>query len=351
MTIKIEETANRSNQFGGQGSIVKSDTGMIAVAQQREVAEIQSAMIIARTNPRNELEAMDRILQACTRASLAESALYSYARGGTDITGPSIRLAEMLAQNWQNIDFGIRELEQRDGESTVEAYAWDIQNNVRQRKVFHVPHIRYSRSKGNTVLTDPRDIYEMVANQGARRLRTCILGVIPGDVIEAAVKQCDVTLATKAEVTPERIKSLITEFAKYSVTKEMIEKRIQRRLEAMTPALMVQLGKVYNSLKDGMSVVSDWFGPTTAEPEKGAISMKDLKPGKEDNRGHDQENLEKVGTDSLEEVNAYKAEVEAESREEDEERKAIREESAAPARKPVAKAASPFDEKSGRPRF
>ena len=71
----------------------------------------------------------------------------------------------------------------------------------------------------------------------------------------------------------------------------MIEKRIQRRLEAMTPALMVQLGKVYNSLKDGMSVVSDWFGPTKAEPEKGSINVEDLKPGAEPNRGHGDENM------------------------------------------------------------
>jgi hypothetical protein len=197
-------------------------TAMVAVAQQREIAEVQSKMILARANPRDERLAMDRILQACTRSSLAESALYCYSRGGTDITGPSIRLAEVLAQNWQNIDFGIRELEQRDGESTVEAYCWDLQNNVSQRKVFQVPHIRYSKSKGNTKLSDPRDIYEMIANQGARRVRSCILGVIPGDVTEEALKQCERTLATKAQVTPERLQSLLAKFSEFNVTKEMI---------------------------------------------------------------------------------------------------------------------------------
>jgi hypothetical protein len=52
----------------------------------------------------------------------------------------------------------------------------------------------------------------------------------------------------------------------------MIEKRIQRRLDAMTPALMVQLGKVYNSLKDGMSTIADWFevAPATADGGHGA---------------------------------------------------------------------------------
>lgn len=268
----------------------RQSSGMIAVAQQREIAEVQAAMMIARMNPRDEKLAKDRILQACTRPKLAEVALYQYNRGGSDVTGVSIRLAEVMAQNWGNFECGVRELDQRDGESTVEAYAWDIQTNFRDKKIFQVPHIRYSKAKGNVVLTDPRDIYEMIANLGARRKRACILAVIPGDVQEEAIKQSELTLTVKAEVTPERLKSLVEKFGEFGVTQEMIETRIQRHLEAMTPALLVQLGKIYNSIKDGMSTAAEWF-TAKAEPEKGAISMDDLKPGKEENRGHGNEGL------------------------------------------------------------
>lgn len=240
-----------------------------AAQQQREVAEVQGAIAIAKKFPRDEVEAMDRILQACTRPTLAESALYSYSRGGSDVTGPSIRLAEAMAQSWGNLQFGIRELEQRNGESTVEAYAWDCQTNVRQSKVFQVRHERHTKS-GTKRLTDPRDIYELVANNGARRLRACILGVIPGDVTEAAVRQCEVTMRTKINVTPELVQSLLEKFATYGVTSEMIEKRIQRRMDSITPALVVNLGKIFNSLKDGMSAPHDWFDiapppPATSE--------------------------------------------------------------------------------------
>lgn len=250
----------QENPFAASAPLQAGNAGnaLVQVEQQRAVAETQAAMIIAKRFPRDQIAAMDRILQACTRPTLAEQALYSYSRGGTEVTGPSIRLAEALAQSWGNNTFGIRELDQRHGESTVEAFAWDIETNTRQVKVFQVPHLRYTRN-GTKKLEDPRDIYEMVANQGARRLRACILGIIPGDVIEQAVKQCETTLKTKAEVTPERLTSLLEKFAEYQVTKEQIEKRIQRHLEAMTPALMVQLGKIYNSLKDGMSSPADWF--------------------------------------------------------------------------------------------
>ena len=125
---------------------------------------------------------------------MAEKAEYEYPRGDQKITGPSIRLAEVMAQNWGNIDFGIVELEQKSGESQVMAYAWDLETNTRQTRIFSVPHIRETK-KGNIPLTKPRDIYEQVANYGARRMRACILGVIPGDVIESAIRQCHETLA------------------------------------------------------------------------------------------------------------------------------------------------------------
>ena len=80
--------------------------------------------------------------------------MYEYPRGGTKVSGPSIRLAEAMAQNWGNIDFGITELEQKNGESQVMAYAWDLETNTRQVKIFSVPHVRGTK-KGNVPLTDP----------------------------------------------------------------------------------------------------------------------------------------------------------------------------------------------------
>lgn len=246
--------------------IAAAPTGASAQALvQREVAEVQAAMVIAQRFPRDEKAAMDRILTACTRPSLADAAVYQYSRGGSDVTGPSIRLAEELARGWGNIVCGITELSRYAGASECLAYAWDLQTNFRDEKRFQVRHWRDTK-KGGYAAKDERDIYEIIANQGARRKRACILAVIPGDVIEAAVKQCDVTLNTKAAVTDESLTKLVEAFERYGVTREHIEARMQRRLDAMTPALLVQFRKIYNSLKDGMSQPTDWFEIEAAAP-------------------------------------------------------------------------------------
>lgn len=262
----------------------QANQAMVAVEQERAMAEVQGAIVLAKRFPRNQMEALDRITVACQRTGLAEQALYSYSRGGTEITGPSIRLAEAIAQNWQNLQFGIRELEQRNGESAVEAFCWDVENNTRHVKTFQVKHERHTK-KGNYRLDDPRDIYELTANQGARRLRAAILSIIPGDVIESAITQCEQTLKAKADTSPEALKRTLEAFDKFKVTKEQIEKRIQRRLDTITPAQLVNLKKIYNSLKDGMSTAADWFEveeTAGAKTEaKGTDALKEkLKAGK-----------------------------------------------------------------------
>ena len=234
--------------------------GVLANAQaSRQMAEVQSAMVIAKKFPRDETAAISRITQACQRLRLAEAAMYSYPRGGQRITGPSIRLAEAIAQAWGNLDYGIVELEQRDGESVVMSYCVDLETNTRQTKVFTVKHER-SRQAGNVRLNDPRDIYELTANQGARRLRACILGIIPGDVIDLAVEKCEETLkGGNGEPLIDRIRKMVLAFEKLGISKEMIENRLLHKIEATDGSEFVGLRQIYQSLKDGMSKREDWF--------------------------------------------------------------------------------------------
>ena len=231
------------------------------MAISRQAQEVQAAMVIAKKFPRDEVQSFNRIMRACQRKTLAEQAMYEYPRGGTKVTGPSIRLAEAMAQNWGNLDYGIIELEQKNGESQVMAYAWDLETNTRQTKIFSVPHIR-STKKGNVTLTDPRDIYELVANQGARRVRACILGVIPGDVIDSALVQCNKTLLSDNGDVPlvDLVRQAAALFQNdYGVTIQMLEKFIGCKSESFSMNDLIRLKRVYKSLKDGMAKREDYF--------------------------------------------------------------------------------------------
>lgn len=283
----MNPTTENPNPF----AVANQAGGAVQVAQSRAAQETQAAMVIAKKFPRNEEQAIQRIQRSCQRKSLAEVACYAYPRGGTTVTGPSIRLAECLAQNWSNMEFGVVELEQNNGESTVMAFAWDLETNTRETKVFQVKHERRV-GKGDNFrvdkLTDPRDIYEMVANQGARRLRSCILGVIPGDVVDIAVEQCEKTLSSgSAEPLIDRVRKMATAFSDHGVTVVMLEKRLGHKLDATIEQELVNLRKIYMSLKDGMAKREDFFNLEQSEP----IMMPKAKEGPTDEKAESEAGL------------------------------------------------------------
>lgn len=268
----------------------KGPGGLLGVEAQKAIAEIQGQIMIAKSCPRDEDQALAGILKACHRPALAEKATYVYARGGTEINGPSIRLMETIAQQWGNITFGFRELSRgtdRDGVtfSEVECSAWDMQANTKRTVQFRVRHWRDTK-KGGYMLSDERDIYELVANQAARRTRACILAVIPGDVVDAALSVCSETLETQEESSiKDRVARMLQAFAKFGVTEEMISARVQRNIDAITGQQLAGLQRIYNSLKDGMGKVDDFF--TTQDsakdaeaPKRGADALKAKLEGK-----------------------------------------------------------------------
>jgi len=141
----------------------------------------------------------------------------------------------------------------------VQAYAIDMETNTLQERVFHVKHVRFSKA-GMQRLTDPRDIYEMIANLAARRIRACILSLIPGDVQEAALAQCEETLkGGGGKPLKDRIKAMLAKFKELSVSQEMIEARYRKKAEAIDEIQLLDLIRIHNSLRDGMSNLEDWF--------------------------------------------------------------------------------------------
>lgn len=248
---------------GSRGkAVVAVPTSAMAAAESTRVAqEVQAAIVVAKKFPRDEVAAFDRIMTTCRRPGFAKAAVYAYPRGRETITGPSIRMAEAALQLWGNSQAGIRELETGDGVTTAEAYAWDMETNVRITKVFSVRHER--KANGNvTQLSDPRDVYEHVANYGARRLRACILAVIPKDVMDAAYAQCMRTIKAGDDASApmiDRIRLMVAAFAQEGVSKQMIERRLGHAVDQMDQKQLDELRVVYHTMTRGDAKRQDFF--------------------------------------------------------------------------------------------
>lgn len=255
--------------------------GAVAIETGRGIAEVQGRMVLSKQFPRDSAMAYTKTMTACLRIGLAKEAIYKYSRGGT-VEGPSIRLAEEMARCWGNIEYGLNELSRRAGESEMEAFAWDLETNVRSSQRFTVRHIR-DKSDGGKTLDTERDIYEITANMGARRMRSRILAILPPELTRDAVARCKETVRSGGgEPLEDRIKKMVAAFGNRGVTPEMIVDYVEHPIDRITPDEIVDLAAIHQSLKDNQSKVRDWFGPKAKELPANADPFEAASAGRKD---------------------------------------------------------------------
>ena len=98
----------------------------LSAAQARAVAERRCTLLTAASLARDEHLARQRLLRLCAHPAFAAAALQNDGRT------PALPLARGAARCWGNIEFGIREGTGGDGE----AFAWDLETNVRAVRRF-----------------------------------------------------------------------------------------------------------------------------------------------------------------------------------------------------------------------
>lgn len=256
-----------------------------ANAEARAISEVKAQVLLAKQFPRNAGESMAKILQECQRPTLADAAVYVFPRGKEMVSGPSIRLAEVMARNWGNNTFGLEVLERRNsdygvGSSVLRAYAWDLETNTYISRQFELRHWRSTKG-GGYKLTDDRDIYELEANMGSRRMRACILQMIPGDVTAAAVAACRKTTSSGLSASmsdpkkrAELISGTLSFYDRRGVTLNDLEDYLSAKVNDWTADHMVRLKELKNSLEDGVSTLADYF-PHLASGERDSVISKE----------------------------------------------------------------------------
>lgn len=103
------------------------------------------------------------------------------------------------------------------------------------------------------------------------------MGIIPGDVVEAAVKQCEDTLIN-GEKKPliDLVRDMAAIFQnEFGVPLDAIEKYIGCKSEAFSMRDLVRLKKVYTSLRDGMAKREDVFELSTLVGNETEREVKD----------------------------------------------------------------------------
>lgn len=259
----VGDSAGDVAAIAGEGV---SHTTALAAERYR----IEGMIVSAHQWPRDERTARAATLQACARPRFADGAIYEYPRGRTTVTGPSVRLAREVARCWRNILTGYRIVDMDDTWITVEGYAHDLEANRVEIEQARFKRKIMRRPKGGgkarwVSVEDERELAELVGRNAAKKVRNCILRLIPSDLIEEALEECSRTLVAAAEADlraapADAIAKMTAAFAEIGVTSEMLHDHlVLREGAALSARHVARLRGVYRAIKDGEASARDFF--------------------------------------------------------------------------------------------
>lgn len=266
----MNETGKANQQLAPthSGAISTEKVGALA-AVSREQAEIQAACVMAMQRPRNEDDAIVRVLKTCNRAGFAKKARYTYPRGNTQIAGPSVNFAREFARVWGNIRYGYRvvEFDPINERTRIMGWALDLESNSYVSiELDFANRVQRKQDDGSTrwVRPNERDYRELSAKNGAIAERNSILKLFPPDVIEDAMNRCLDTQRGKAksdlEGNRERtVRGLIEAFTEIAVSTEMLERKLGHSVKDVDADELAQLREIYVTIRDGQSKRDEYF--------------------------------------------------------------------------------------------
>jgi len=219
-------------------------------------AEVDMQVRTAKTYPRHLKQVLD---QACSLATVdeisAEGCIYSYSRGGKDIVGPSVRMAEIMATSWGNLRCETQICEAGPRQIEAIGTVWDMQANVLMRSSVK----RSIMTKGGSRFND--DMITVTGNAAASiALRNAIFRVIPRSVVRIAYSAAREVAVGNLQSIAERRERVFGVFATMNISKDRVLARlgITDEREIMIEHLEVLTG-LRTKLREGNVMVESEF--------------------------------------------------------------------------------------------
>lgn len=227
-----------------------------------ERAQIDVQIATAKRYPRNLKEVKDGILSLATLdQETAAACFYNLPRGGKDIKGPSVRLAEIAISQYGNVRAQTRIIDvAAGGESphvTVQSVCSDLEKNVavsieKRRRIVG------KKSKGGQI--DEDDI-NLAANAcGAIAFRDAVFKVVPQVLIKPAFDAARKVAIGDAKTLAARRAACVESFGKMGVPAKRVLASVGRTsIDFVTLDDLETLVGVFTAIREGEVTIEAAF--------------------------------------------------------------------------------------------
>lgn len=255
-----------------ENELIKIENVSVEAIEAQQRAEYDIQISTAKRYPRDLTRVRNNSIAIATMdKDTAESCRYALPRGGKSISGASVHLARIIAQQYGNlrVNSGVRLVS--DKEIVCEAVAFDLESNYAvktevRRKITDRNGIRYND-----------DMIVMTGNAAsAIAYRNAVFAVIPKAITDACYKAAQELITGDVSDETKLIKRRNEVIQKmkdsYNVTEEQILKAINlRSINQVKAEQIADLIAIGQAIKDGDTTVEQVFHIVEAfkpEPKK-----------------------------------------------------------------------------------
>lgn len=239
-----------------------SQSDLVASMDRTERANIDIQVSTAKQYPRSISRCVNNAIAIATMdMETARSCGYALPRGGKPITGPSVHLAKIIAQQYGNLRAESRVVDITDKQIVSRCTAWDLENN-------NAVSIEVRRSivgkNGNRFSDDMITVTGNAANSIA--YRNAIFALVPKSITDKAYQAAQHLITGDLSYEEQLIKrrdSAIKHFNDtYAITEEEVIKLCGKHtINQIRANEMALLFGIAQSLKDGDTTVEDVMQP------------------------------------------------------------------------------------------
>lgn len=248
----------------------------VSVIYSQDKAAIDVQIATAQAFPRSIKRCTDDAIAVVTlNKEIAATCTYSVPRGGRSITGPSVHLAKILAQQWGNmrIDSKVVSIDQKH--VTSESVCFDLQKNLAIKVSVKKSIIGKTGRFNDDMITVTGNAANSVA------LRNAVFSVIPKGVVDMVYQAAKQTItgdvSDKSKLIAKRKQVLDGLKETYGVTeKEALGAIGRASIDHITPDDLVILIGIGQAIKDNDTTIELAFKGVKSTNEN-KVAHKDLK--------------------------------------------------------------------------
>ncbi len=266
-----------------QLEILKTEETSTEVLYQQDKAQVDIQISTAKVYPRNVSRAIENAVAIATMdEKTASTCTYSVPRGGKPITGPSVHLAKIIAQQWKNLRIESRVINIDNKHITSQGICWDLENNIAIKT-----EVKRSIMTKNGRMND--DMITVTGNAGnSIALRNAVFAVIPKSVVDKVYSEAckkiigDVSDETKLIAKRKKVFDALKDT--YNVTEEEILGSVGKKsITHITSEDLVVIVGIGAAIKDGDTTVDLAFKQNKPKDQQVSDKKSEMKEKKQNN--------------------------------------------------------------------